>query len=291
MLQVVTHLLSEKWGPELSGLPADAEDLFEDEVKTPSQPVDHFFVDPTLTRVHAKRRVGERSLHCPYVFLSSPVEAFQCYDRRTGQVHGLTEALWACSVLSASAFNNVITRSGVASCVDMRDYTDARRVNRSLCNCYSNVNVSATICPDQTVEELGAAMRRDFKAKLKNGLHYGFIQSLGAEAPRGCLPGIGLELSNMGPVKVHGPIADAFFRSSVSDHTGEPFLSFSTFSVIRPTSNIWRANVRYRSALIDRKDAEAVAHGSLFAMKNLPISMTVGEAVREIQKFQEQYNE
>jgi hypothetical protein len=134
-------------------------------------------------------------------------------------------------------------------------------------------------------------MRRDFKTKLKNGLHYGFFKSLGAEAPRGCLPGIGLELSNMGPVKVNGPIADAFFRSSVSDRTGEPFLSFSTFSVIRPKSNIWRANVRYRSSLIDRKDAEAVAHGSLFAMKSLPIRMTIGEAVREIQKFQEQYNE
>jgi hypothetical protein len=43
------------------------------------------------------------------------------------------------------------------------------------------------------------------------------------------------------------------------------------------------------SSLLDRRDAEAVARGALFAMQKLPISMTVKEAVREIQMFQRQF--
>jgi len=291
LIGILQRLLDPKFKPAESSFPADVEQIFEKELKTYDQPIEHFFVDPTLTRVLPRRPVTKTYLHCPYVFLSSPVQEFQCYDARTGRVHGLTEALWTCSVLSANAFNNRISQSGVASCIDMREFTPSAKADWSLCNYYSNINVSAGLSADQSIRELGSAMRRDFKAKLENGFHYAFFKSLTNEAPGRALPGIGLELSNMGPVKVREPIVDAYIRSSISDQTGEPFLSFSTFSVVNSKSNIWRANVRYRSALIDRRDAEAVAQGALFAMKQLPDTTSVGEAVREIQKFQARFSE
>jgi hypothetical protein len=126
--------------------------------------------------------------------------------------------------------------------------------------------------------------------KVKDGFNYAFLQSLTTRAPAAePLPGIGLELSNMGVIKIKDPVEDIWLRSSIRDSTGEPFLSFSSYSVASETQNQWRANVRYRSALIDKKDAEAVSRGAFFALKKLPMTMTVKDAMREIQKFQEQY--
>jgi hypothetical protein len=289
MLQVLQNLLSPEFRSSQFALPASVDELFDSELKTYNTPVPHVLADPSITRVLPRRPVSERSEPSRYVYLSCDASELQCWDKAVGRLHGLTEALWTSSVLATSAFNDRLSQSGVSTCLDLRYLTDSSRLSWSLCNCYSNVNVSARIHPDQTLAQLGAAMRTDLKRKVGLGLQYSFLRALTSAVPGQPLPGIGLELSNLGLVPINAPVTDCWLRSMTNDATGEPLPSFTAYSLRDHEHTVSRTNVRYRSALIDRRDAEAVSHGAFFALKHLPQSMSVRHAIREIQRFQERF--
>lgn len=276
----------ERFKPGTFRFPVSVDALFEKQLTTYNQNIPHYFVDPNLTRIVPRRSVTDKFFLCPYVYLSCDIEELRCYNKRTRKTDGLTEALWTGPILSASAFNNEISKAGVATCVDIRGWA-GRPVDIDITCCYANVNVATKIDPDLTIKQVGEGMRADMKQKLKDGHKFAFFKTLDSKPPPPA--GIGIELSNMGPVKIKSPVCDLWFRSTQLDSLGEPLLSFSAFSLPAEKRNLWRANVRYHGAKLHRKEAEALAYGAFWAMKNLPIETTVGDAVKEIQKFQRQY--
>jgi hypothetical protein len=244
MLQVLQNLLSAEFRSSQFALPASVDELFDSQLKMHNTPVPHVLADPSITRVLPRRPVSEGSEPSRYVYLSCDASKLQCWDRVARRLHGLTEVLWTSSVLATSAFNDRLSQSGVSTCLDLRYLTDSSRLSWSLCNCYSNVNVSARIQPEQTLAELGAAMRADLKRKVGLGLQYSFLTALTSAVPGQPLLGIGLELSDLGLVPIDGPVTDCWFRSMTNDRTGEPLLSFTAYSVKDPDRTEWRTNVR-----------------------------------------------
>jgi hypothetical protein len=276
----------DKFKPGAFRFPTSVEGLFEKQLTKYRQNIPHYFVDPQLTRFVPRRRVADTFFLCPYIYLSCGIEELRCYNSKTRKTDGVTEALWTGPILSASAFNNEISKAGVATCVDIRAWA-GRPVDIDITCCYANVDVATKIDPGLTIRQVGEGMRADLKQKLKDGYQFAFFRTLERKPPPP--DGIALELSNIGPVKIKSPVTDLWLRSTQPDALGEPLLSFSAFSVPSEHSNFWRANVRYQGAKLHRKEAEALAYGAFWAMKNLPAETTVRDAVKEIQKFQKQY--
>jgi hypothetical protein len=274
-----------------AAVPTHVQELLESEIRKHSFEIPHLYIDPSVTRIRPKCPIRIRSMNCQHVHLSSPIQSFQCYDKSSGKVHGLTDSFWTSLILSAAAFNPTLPRAGVATCVDLRPFlSDQSKVDWSLGLNYSNVNVAAPMSMSQTVGELAREMRKDFNFKIDSGYHFAFLNTLTRAPPGDLLPGVGLELSNIGQLRLKDPIVDAYIKSSVSDDNGDPLLSFSAFAVVGKRQNIVHTNVRYRPSLIDRKDVEAISHGVFFALKEIPVTCTVGQAVQAIRNFQQHWS-
>ena len=60
-----------------------------------------------------------------------------------------------------------------------------------------------------TLREMGKAMRETFDRKVSEGL-FSYLKALEANSPNIGLPGVGIEISNAGPVKIKEPIEDVY---------------------------------------------------------------------------------
>jgi hypothetical protein len=66
---------------------------------------------------------------------------------------------------------------------------------------------------------------------------------------------------------------------------------FSSYSVEGPRMKEWKMDLRYRSTVMNKKDASAVLYRTFFALTKFPISTTCADALKEIKNFQTHYEE
>lgn len=285
LVQVLDSLTNPNADLSHESLPMSIEQLLGDNLTRNKIHVPHFYVDETVTRVMPRREVKENFKNAEHIIMECPIETLQCYSN--GKVHGLTDSIWACLIASAWAFNGRIDRAGVATCIDLRQFQKPLKSPLSVCLHYSNIDVSAEVFPNMTLKDLGRRMRDDMLDKIRRGFHIGFLQGITKDPGGEPLPGIGLEMSNIGQLHVKPPIVDAFIKSSVADACGDPLISFSNFSVVTNHTNTFHANVRYRQTLIDRREVAQVSQGALFAMQKLQPTLTITDAVKIIRAYQD----
>ena len=269
-------------------LPANIAENFDKQIHSKNvEQCPYIFTDPDLIRVQVKQNIKPENVskYAKHVRISIPIPELKIYDKETKKVNGLTEFLWSTFILSTAAYNNKIDKTGIATCIDMRKYLNKDQVNWNVCNHYSNISPATFIDEKMSVKELGRNMRLDFNDKINKGHHYSFLNSL--IPPDGKpIPGIGLELSNIGRFKIGGPIEDIFVKSCVMDKSCDPLISHSSFSVSSPSSNILNGMFRYPSSKVDDKTATIIAKSVEYALKYLPLDTTVGSALDFIQKYQ-----
>lgn len=306
--------------PDEYQLPINMEAVFSNEIKNATLKVPHIFADPGFSHFLPRKHLQESiHSHCQFISYSLPVTELRCHDKNLGRCSNLTPALYSSFILSAAAFNkefhgghsNIFgpqTNSlpGVTTCVDIRQFLpDKSQLNFRACNLYSSVTVSApftsNLTPDnEKLSQFERRLRTNLVDQIKSGFHFAFLNSLTGLDPSTIIPGIGLEVSNVGPYYItrkNGNLSpssrnaifdDFFIKSSVSDEKGDPLMSFSAYSVVDEIEgrNELFANIKYKSSLCSTQDAKKIGLGAKFALQNLSPSMTLTEAIESIRQFQ-----
>ena len=81
--------------------------------------------------------------------------------------------------------------------------------------------VSASPKNDTTLREFGQMMRNDFNRGLRDGNLFSHLKTVweGVHRPwrRPTAPGVAIEMSSMGPVRLSGPVKDAFVTLTCHD--------------------------------------------------------------------------
>ena len=309
-------------------LPINMESIFSKQIKASSNiKLPHIFVDEGFTHVNPRTKVqknqSDNQKPCQFVSFNFPVNEFRCYNKQNDRCSGLSEVIWSSFILSAAAFNDIgnshpknifgpdtSSSPGVTTCVDMRQYlNDKSLINWRAANLYSSVTVSApysesnaNLSPsNELLGNFEKRLRNDFMNKIRSGYQYAFLNTLTPPDPEMVIPGIGLEVSSIGPfyisrrnesgnqnISKNNIFSDIFIKSSVSDMNCDPLISFSSYSVINEIEGRkdFYTNMRYKSSIFSPIDANLVGKGTEFAMKNLSPSMTVKEAIEAIRQFQ-----
>lgn len=299
-------------------LPINMEAIFEEQIKSSDIKLPHIFVDEGFSHVTPLTKVDNKKIDsCQFISYKFPINEFRCFNKQTNRCSLLSEAIWSSYILSAAAFNengnnkidNIFgpgtnSSPGVTNCVDMRPYLkDKSMINWCAANLYSSVTISAPYSKEnsdltisnESLQHFEKRLRSDFLNKIQSGYHFAFLNTLTPPEPGMTVPGIGLEVSSIGPfyISKNGEgkssiFSDIFVKSSVSDTKCDPLFSFSSFSVINEIEGkrTFLANMRYKSSIFSTKDANKIGKGTEFALKNLSSSMTVKEAIESIRQFQ-----
>lgn len=300
-------------------LPINMEAIFKDQIDSSKIILPHIFVDEGFSHIKPRTKVYKNynAESCEFISFKFPINEFRCFNKQTNKCSGLSECIWSSFILSAAAFNengndkidNIFgpgTNSvpGVTNCVDMRPYLKNRSmINWLAANLYSSVTISAPYSKDDTslttsnesLQHFEKRLRIDFLNKIQSGYHFAFLNTLTPPEPGMNVPGIGLEVSSIGPFYLSKKgeskdsiFSDIFVKSSVSDANCDPLFSFSSFSTINEIEGIktFSSNMRYKSSIFSTKEANEVGKGTEFALKNLSQTMTVREAIESIKQFQ-----
>lgn len=214
-----------------------------------------------------------------------PVTKFVTYDKKTKIVHKLTELTWISLLLSVSAFNNTLERFGCATLVDLRRYNLQNKKVNNMQNYYSIVGPEAEANKGQTLRDLGEAIRSDFISRMNNDQQFAFFRNDIQDA----IPekkGIGIEVSNLGIFNLKPPISDLWATLRMRDEDASNKISLLNWSVYNESNKEWIGLLRYSLSQVKDISAKAIGEGVRFAMQNIPLSTTVGDAIKEIQHFQ-----
>ena len=268
-------------------LPVNVAENFAKEMSSPNiEKCPDYFTDPNVTRALAKGKIKD-SKYLQHKRFEMPVSELSIYNKENKTVKGLTEALWSTTILSVSASNGELPeRAGIATCVNMRQFLpEDIRTQFNFCNHFSNVTPSIALTKDMTIEELGKRMRADFNSKIKKGHLFSYLNSMDPSTGN-VIPGNVCEVTNVGRIKVSGPIDDVYIKFSRTAENCDPLFSHLSYSIDGHGKNTLKDFFIYQAATLDDDTVSSITKGVEFGLKNLTLGMKVGDAYKMIQDYQ-----
>lgn len=271
--------------PESGPFPIPLEHFYRKHIDSAKGGYERVDNDTELIRINttpAKKSVtGLPVKTYPFTIRSSELSAFQNPKRGN-----LTEALWTSMSLTAMAFNDKISDPGCSTCVNMRHLLDPTVSDRlDVCNNYSSITATGRITSEKmTVREVGKAMRRDFDRRVSEGGLFSYLKALEADRPNIGLPGVGIEISNVGPVKIKEPIEDVHMSISMTSDYVQDVFSALSFSVISDFDNKIIVRSRYGPNKVGEAEALDITRGIEFALRNVDFDIPICDAISEIQR-------
>ena len=153
--------------------------------------------------------------------------------------------------------------------------------------------VSANPDEKTSLKEFGEMMRNDFNRGLREGNLFSHLKTCweGVYRPwrRPTAPGVAIEMSSMGPVKISGPVKDAFVTLTCNDKKDIGSISLLTYAADNENTGGERkfiGQMQYNTGEISAPECEAFTKEVIYAMTNFDDNMTVGEALNELRNFQ-----
>ena len=291
LLDLISH--PEKPLPEVPHLPLGIFENFEKQLYSKdTEQCPFLYTEPDVTRVKTKQNVRKEDVlpDGAHYHITVPVEDLSIYNKDTKKVKGLTEAFWTSLILTASAINdNIEKRCGSMTALNMRQFlSPEKRDQWNIGNHYSNLTPCCDLDESITIRELGRRMRENFNYKLSKGMQYSFFT---ATPPPGFVPPQNkiVEISNVGPSKIADPIEDVYMKFTFKDTTSMGLITHTNFAVVGHGKNVLHGNICYQSSTFEHKNARIFANDVEFALRNLPLDMTVGKAVEIIQQNHKTY--
>ena len=147
-------------------------------------------------------------------------------------------------------------------------------ITQEITNCFSSVSPSAKINKNMKLSEVGKLLRENMNIKLKRGDQFGFYKGLGEKSEQKVIPGIGLEITNMGPLPIKKPIVNAWASLHAKTINVEKIISLMSFSV----NDDFYIRLRYGSGALTHEEMKEYAKSVEFAIRNIPFDMSVEEA-------------
>jgi hypothetical protein len=136
-----------------------------------------------------------------------------------------------------------------------------------------------------TLREVGARLRDDLVRRRARLDDFGRCKYMGEKFPGPTFPGIGLEITNMGALRIKPPVKDAW-ASLVFDHPCLGYcLTAMAFSVIGSGKNDLVLRLRYGNNALGDDEAYEVARVVDHFLRNISLDRKVQSAFDEIKAF------
>ena len=268
--------------------------LFKDEItKIIRSGLKPYFLneDPNLSRIIPKEKPDNILKSGGFNVQRSHVSKLVC--NTNGVIKGLTESLWTAGTLTIAAYNGTLSPCGASTPVDLRPYIKGHFDKFEVCNSIGKIPVYAEMIPDETVGDLGRRMREDFQRKNKNNEALGYqaatYRVIVEGNPFPPAPGMGFELSNVGPVKLKRPIKD-ILMSCIAPAGPSHDCSCITFSTISeiPEFNQIVTDFLFSNQTLSLHDAVRINKSIQYALTHIKPEMKIKDALDELTKFQSQ---
>ena len=275
-------------------IPPSSFTLFKDEIDQLARSgLKTYFIaeDPNISRIIPKEKPENILNATGFDVKSSHVSKLVCNNN--GKIKGLTESLWTATTLGIAAYNGTLSPCGTATPVDLRPYIKGNFGQFEICNSVGSISVCAEMNPEETVEDLGRKMRQDFIRKNKNNEAFGYQvatnRALIQGNPYPPIPGLGFELSNVGPVKLFKPIKN-ILMSCLCPNGPSYESSLATFSTISeiPEFNQITTGFIFSNHILSLNDASRINGSFQYALTHIRPEMKIKDALEEIKRFQSQ---
>lgn len=250
--------------------------------------------DPHITRIIMKNYNRPHDPFFKYESFTFPAKELILFNQN--KLKGFNEELHTSFILTALAFSpkseNPFKNFGTCSCVDLR-----HRVERNLdtvCNAYGQIGVKANVNEAMTISQVNQLMKQSFKDAIGGDAAFALHnvakhRMTNTEdkmfAP---LPGRRLDMSNVGPLRIHPPVSDVWISAGQkNDSLGSSSFYSISYSIINEIQN--RNDMvfifRHDNKDLSNDDVYKFANGMKYFLTEIPISMTLGEAYKELRNF------
>ena len=294
MKRIVEHLSnpSETW--ERAPIPMAPSEYYYDEImrtktleRVPGQ-------EPRCCRLFNKLKC-DKPKNATYQIgvVRRPAHELTCWSPEKKRLVGLSESLWtAMGLMAAAQIGKFHDTFAVLTCVDMLGTVPEKdRQNRALQNFFADVRVRAKPTMDMTVGELGRHMRASFNECMARKDYHAYMKGMWRLMYRfwqewHTPPGLGYEMSSIGPIHIKRPVKDAYISLSTPDRYDLGSLCFMSYSIIDEFGrNEFIGHTQYNTQEMAKKEGDMFTRGLDYALCNLRPETTLGDAIAQLQQF------
>ena len=222
-------------------------------------------------------------------YYKSNIEDLQCYNKQLKRPTGLTDALYAQLILSASAYEGKFENAGVKTVMNLRPFMKTKPTFENGC-VMSNIPINADVTVDSTVGELMKKTRESYLQQLQLKTHFGFHKAVDIQPDlnkqvKGIIP----ILSNLGQFKLEGPIDDVWVQCSYRNKGLTQYLTLVHFGIVGEGRNETVSQFMYTPNEVSLREADLFTKSVHYGLENIKLSDTIGNALEKVQEFQQKY--
>ena len=219
----------------------------------------------------------------------SNIEDLQCYNKELKRPTGLTDALYAQLILSASAYEGKFKEVGVKTIMNLRPYMKTNPTFENGC-VMSIVPINADVSLKSTVGELMKKTRENYNMHLKLKTYFGFLKGLDIEPDvNKQVPGMMLLLTNLGQFQLGGPFDDVWVQCSSTNQGLSHQLTLVQFGINGEGRNETVSEIMYTPNQLSLREANLFSNSIHYGLKNIKLNDTIEVALDKMTKFQQNY--
>ena len=265
-------------------------DLYKDQIEAAEPYTSIDFINPKLTRFTSK----DEKLTTMYAYSSrrcvkSKVRDMKCFDRKLQKPVGLTDALYAYHILSASAYEKKLDKCGVSTCVNLRPYLKTKDTFENT-NQFSMIDIVANdVTYDTTIRELMKKTRESYQNHLQKGTIFGCQKPSNEPFDiTKIIPGVRVGVSNVGQFKLGGPFDDVYIERTARNQ-GIPRVDIIHFSVIGENRNDLYSQYDFQYDTLTPREIDLLGNSLVYGLENIDLDESCGSALEKIINFQEKF--
>jgi hypothetical protein len=170
---------------------------------------------------------------------------------------------------------------GVSTAVNLRPYCDPAVAERAM-NCQATMGIEADVAVADRVRSLWGGLRKSYGERIRAGEYLGGLRAfnVGESMPR--LPGVGMETSNVGEVRVAPPIEDAWFAVF---WTGQGFPGYAA-NIAYSVKGRLRGTVMTNGADMAENEAAWFGRTVWKGIGEIEPESVIGEAIERLREVQ-----
>jgi len=281
---IVKHIQNPKQ-ESYGNMPLPLEDFYSKRIDKAPDTAEIVDNDPTLTRLKSRGDPKSQSQATKHKLSRVPASSLKCF-KGDGKLTGLTESLWLALAMSSMAYNEEISHVGSSTCLNLRPVLGHKGSQLDVCNHYSAITAFSKVHDKSTVEEIGRELRRDFQDKYMNEGAFSYLKAIQNLKTIKNFPGVGNELTNVGPILIRSPIQNASMSISINSENCQSVLSLMSYSVISERLNEVITRLRYGEKKVNNIEADLVMKSIKWSMSHIPKEAYFIDAVHALMDYQ-----
>lgn len=212
-----------------------------------------------------------------------PASEYQFLENKMG----LTDMYWTIIPLCVMALDDTNQDMGMSFCVDFRQLMNKTALNRLITQNFTQINIHAEgATPKMTIRQVGKLIRQKFNQRKIDGTLFASFSGICEGRSFDLPPSLFAGMSNIGRFNYKRPIVDCWAQQTLMSKFNGCYAAFSCFSKTKHGVNTVNTRFLQPPTLLNNADSKALFESVVYAMKNIPVDVTVEEAYDQIRRFQ-----